>query len=425
MSGPRDAAPLRVAYVMSRFPRLSETFVLFEMIAIESAGTTVELFPLIRERADVVHPEAGPFVRRMHYEVAASPKVLTSTAWWLTRHPLRYVRTLGAVVRGTRRSANFLVGGLAAFPKIAHYARQIDQLDVDHVHCHFATHPALAGFVIQRLVGVPFSFTAHGSDLHVDRTMLPEKVREAAFVAAVSDYNRNLIIETCGPDAPADRIHVVHCGVDTDVFTPRAVEPPDDGVLRLVAVGTLHEVKGQRHLLEACADVRSRGVEISCILVGEGPDRAMLESLVEELDLVGSVRLVGLRTRDEIAAHISEAHVLVAPSVPTEGGKREGIPVVLMEAMSSGLAVVSSRLSGIPELVHDGENGLLTEPFASGELADALELLAGDPQLRRRLGEAARRTVLAEFDVGTNARILRELIVDHAAGRAESAVAPW
>ncbi len=393
----------KVAYVMSRFPRLSETFVLFEMIAVESAGASVELFPLIRERARVVHPEARPFVERMHYEVAASPRVVMSNLRWLRSEPRRYLHTLASVVRGTHRSMNFFFGGLASFPKVAHYARTMQDLGVDHVHCHFATHPALAGFVIRRLTGIPYSFTAHGSDLHVDRTMLGQKVEDAAFVVAISEYNRRMIVDACGPERSTDHVHVIHCGVDTNVFVPRAAPDRDADVLRLVSVGTLHEVKGQRFLLEACAELRRRGVEVRCVLVGDGPDREMLESLRQELELDSNVTLVGRRTREEIAEYVADADMLVAPSVPTKGGKREGIPVVLMEAMSAGLPVVSSRVSGIPELVNDEVNGLLTEPFESGQLADALERLAHDPQLRVRLGEAARQTVLSGFDVAANA----------------------
>lgn len=414
MSGTSDVAAqptLRVAYVMSRFPRLSETFVLFEMIALEAAGATVEVFPLIKERARVVHPEARPYLERMHYQVAASPRVVLSNLWWLRTHPGRYLRTLLAVVRGTYRSMNFLFGGLAAFPKTAHYAREMDELGVDHVHCHFANHPALAGFVIHRLTGIGYSFTAHGSDLHVDRTMLADKVREAAFVVTISDYNRRMIVEACESGTSTEHVHVVHCGVDTTVFAPSATIEKNDGVLRVVSVGTLHEVKGQRYLLNALADARRRGVDVRCVLVGDGPDRQMLESLSDELDLADVVEFVGRRTREQIAEHIAEADALVAPSVPTSGGKREGIPVVLMEAMSAGLPVVSSRLSGIPELVDDGVNGLLAEPFDSAQIADALECLASEPARRRELGANARATVLADFDVANNARTLLGLMV--------------
>jgi glycosyltransferase involved in cell wall biosynthesis len=400
----------RVAYVMSRFPRLSETFVLFEMMAVEAHGASIELFPLIRERTEVIHPEAGPFVDRMHYELAASPRVLMSNLWWIRTDVRRYLGTLAAVVRGTYRSANFLVGGLAAFPKIAHYARRMEQLGVGHVHCHFANHPALAGFVIHRLTGIPYSFTAHGSDLHVDQTMLADKVREASFVVTISEYNRRMIVETCGSESRTDHVHVVHCGVDTGVFVPRPAVGPGDGPLRIVCIGTLHEVKGQRYLLEACAELHRRGVALHCVLVGDGPDRPKLEALREELGLAGSVELVGRRTREQIAEHIADADVLVAPSVPTNRGKREGIPVVLMEAMSAGLPVVASRLSGIPELVEHEVSGLLVEPFDPAQIADALDRIAGDVELRCRFGARARERVLAEFDVMSNAHALLELI---------------
>jgi glycosyltransferase involved in cell wall biosynthesis len=409
---------------MSRFPRLSETFVLFEMIALEAAGAEVELFPLIRERAKVVHPEARPFVHRMHYEVAASPRVLLSNLWWLKTEPRRYLRTLATVIRGTHRSKNFLFGGLAAFPKISHYAREMSELGVNHVHCHFANHPALAGFVIHRLTGIPYSFTAHGSDLHVDRTMLGDKVREAAFVVTISEYNRRMIVDACEPGATTEHLHVIHCGVDTGVFTPRPAGNVGDGVLRLVSIGTLHEVKGQQYLLRACAELRRRDVDVRCVIVGDGQDRHMLESLSRELGLGESVALVGRRTREQIAQHLAEADVLVAPSVPTSGGKREGIPVVLMEAMSAGLPVVSSRISGIPELVNDGVNGLLAAPFDSSELADVLERLAHDPALRCELGAAGRETVVAGFDVSSNARALLDLIVSTSGGGRDRGVRP-
>lgn len=411
--GPAEAAmtaATRVAYVMSRFPKISETFILFEMAAVEAEGATVELFPLIRERVDVIHPEAREFLDRMHYETVVSPRVLRSNLWWVRHAPRRYFGALGAVLRGTYRSWNFLLGGLAAFPKVAHYAREMDELGVDHVHCHFANHPALAGFVIHRLTGIPYSFTAHGSDLHVDRTMLADKVREASFVATISEYNRDLIAETCGTDAPVDHVHVIHCGVDTEVFAPRPAEPYDTGsaetAIRIVCVGTLHEVKGQQYLLRACAELLRRSVAVRCVLVGDGPDQPMLESLIGELGLGEVVTLAGRRTRDEIADEIARSDVLVAPSVPTSGGKREGIPVVLMEAMASGRPVVASRLSGIPELVEDGVGGLLVEPFDVMQLADALEQLAADRDLRERLGRRARERVVVEFDLRTNARTL-------------------
>ena len=397
-----------VAYVMSRFPKISETFILYEMEAVVARGVSVELFPLIRERPAIQHPEAAAWVARAHHAPVLSPAVVASNLALLVGRPWAYLGALAAVVRGTWGSANFLLGGLAAFPKVAHAARRMEGLGVAHVHCHFANHPALAGFVVHRLTGIPYSFTAHGSDLHKDRHMLPQKVREAAFVATVSEDNRRLIVEECGAWA-ADKVHVIHCGVDVERFGGARREPGGEDALSIVCVGTLHEVKGQVHLVDACARLARGGVPFTCTFVGDGPDQRGLERRASESGLGDRVRFLGRVAQPEIVAQLRRADVLVAPSVPTASGKREGIPVVLMEAMASGLPVVASRLSGIPELVEDGVSGLLVEPGDVDGLAAALRELR-DPRRRAALGAAGVRAVREGFDLHANAgRLLAEI----------------
>ncbi len=394
--------PLTVAYVMSRFPKLTETFILAELEAMDRAGVRVELHPLLRQTGEPVQPAAERWVERAHYLPFLSLPILRSQ-WTFLRDPRRrrrYVRALLDMVRGTWRSPNFLLGGIGIFPKTVHSSLAMVDEGVVHVHCHFANHPALAGWLIHRLVGIPYSFTAHGSDLHVDRTMLATKVAEAAFVVTISRDNQALIESTAG--APASgKVDVIHCGVDPAAFSP--VERAIDGPLRIVAVGTLHEVKGQAHLIDACQLLVERGVDVTCRFIGDGPDRDALSARIAEHGLAGRVTLAGRMTSDAVAAELADADVLAAPSVPTRGGKREGIPVVLMEAMAAGLPVVASRLSGIPELVTDGVDGLLVAPGDAVALADALARLAADPALRARLGAAGRATVLREFDVDRNA----------------------
>lgn len=394
-----------VAYVMSRFPKLTETFVLREILAMERAGVRVELYPLLRQRGEAVQPAAQPWVDRAHYLPFLSPAIIRSQWHYLRdrRSRRRYIAAAVDMIAGTWRSPNFLVGGLGIFPKVAHAARQMRADGVEHVHCHFANHPALAGFLIHRLTGIPYSFTAHGSDLHVDRTMLPTKVREAAFVVTISEDNRRVITDTCGWAADG-KVAVIHCGVD-----PTAFHPPVDvrpGPLRVVAVGTLHEVKGQTHLIDACRRLVERDVAFTCRIIGAGPDRDKLAARIEDLRLGDRVSLAGQMTSDAVADELGAADVLVAPSVPTRSGKREGIPVVLMEAMATGLPVVASRLSGIPELVTDEVDGLLVPAGDAVAIADALERLARDPALRRRLGDAGRATILRGFDIDRNAALL-------------------
>jgi glycosyltransferase involved in cell wall biosynthesis len=194
---------------------------------------------------------------------------------------------------------------------------------------------------------------------------------------------------------------VIHCGVDTQVFQPAAGAPgPADGrTFTLVCVGTLHEVKGQEYLVEACRHLAARGIPFRCELVGDGPDRRKLARQALAAGISDRVSFRGSLTREEVREALRAADVVLAPSVPTANGRREGIPVALMEAMASGRPVVASRLSGIPELVADGESGLLVEPRDAEGLARAVERLLGDEGLRRRLGAAGRTKVEREFDL--------------------------
>jgi glycosyltransferase involved in cell wall biosynthesis len=411
-----STASLRVGYIMSRFPKLTETFVLDEMIAVERHGADVQLFPLLRERAERIHAEALPWIPRAHYLPFLSPAILASNLRMLVGRPRRYLGAAAAMLRGTARSWNFLLGGIGIFPKVVHQAREMERLGVRHVHCHFANHPALAGFLIHRLTGIPFSFTAHGSDLNVDRTMLPQKIREAAFAVTISETNRRLIETTCG--GPVPNLVVLHVGIDGRRFAPRAAAETRGAPShspRILCIGTLHEVKGQRHLIAAARLLAERDADFDLAFVGDGPDRPELEALAAAVPAPGRVTFLGQQTRDRIVELLADADLLVAPSVPTASGKREGLPVVLIEAMASGVAVVASHLSGIPELVEDGVTGLTVAPGDEEGLADAIRALLGDPQRRAALAAAGRARVEAEFDLDRNAERLVALFRETAA----------
>src|SRR2546426_2295538 len=396
----------KVAYLTSRFPKLTETFVLYEMQAVEAEGARIELYPIQYERGTKMPPEAIPWLARGHFEPWISWPVLRSNLEVLARRPLRYLATLLQIAWHTRGSARYFVGGLTFFPKAVHFACLMKADDVDHVHAHFASHPAAVAWTIHRLSGIPYSFTAHGSDLHRDRWMLKQKVARAAFVVTISNYNREVILEECG-SAAEDKVAVIHCGVDTKAFQPNGADGERRGrALRVLCIGTLHEVKGQSYLIQACRRLAERGVPFECQLVGDGPDRRDLMRQAARAGLEDRVRFLGQLTQDEVREVLREADVVAAPSVPTRDGRREGIPVALMEAMASGLPVVASRISGIPELVDEDETGFLVGPGDVEGLASALERLVRDEGLRRRLGAAGRAKVEREFNLRQNAATL-------------------
>jgi glycosyltransferase involved in cell wall biosynthesis len=212
---------------------------------------------------------------------------------------------------------------------------------------------------------------------------------------------------------------VIHCGVDTEVFRGRSERTPHEkgeNPFLILCIGTLHEVKGQGYLIEACRQLQERGIDFICHFVGDGPDKPALSTLVNQAGLQEKIRFHGRLTQADVARLLRDADVLAAPSVPTRDGRREGIPVVLMEAMGSSVAVIASRISGIPELVNDGSTGLLVPPRDATSLAKALECYHTDSGLRRWLGQAGRERVLADFDLHKNAvKLARHFMKDRQA----------
>jgi glycosyltransferase involved in cell wall biosynthesis len=398
-------APLRVAYLMSRFPKLTETFILYEILAIEALGVPVEIYPLLHEREQVLHRAAEELVRQAHFRPFLSLAILRAHAYFLWRQPINYFKTLFEALRGTFRSPRYFAGAVVYFPKAVRFAYEMAQKRVDHLHAHFANHPAMVALIIHRLTGIPFSFTAHGSDLQVDQAMLGRKVAAAQTVISVSEYNKELIVAECGEESRR-KIRVVHCGVDPTAFErrrSRGAEP-----FTIVCVASFEEVKGHKYLIEACRVLRQRGVDFVCHLVGDGSLRNTLRQQTKQLGLSGRIKFHGALRRSQVATLVGEADVLALASVPTRDGRREGIPVALMEAMACGLPVVSSAIGGIPELVESDRTGILAPPRDALKLASALETLAGDPELRNRMGAAGREKVLREFNLQRNAEKLLE-----------------
>jgi glycosyltransferase involved in cell wall biosynthesis len=392
---------------MSRFPKISETFILYEILEQERLGLTVEVYPLLREHQPVAHPEAEMMVKRAHFHPFISWPIIRANWHFLLRRPGVYLRMIAEVLGGTLGSLNFFFGALGILPKAVRFAYEMEKQGISHVHAHFCSHPAVAALIIHRLTGIQFSFTAHGSDLHKDRRMLDKKVQAAAAVVTVSSFNQEVIVKACGEGA-RDKIHIIHCGIDPEVFAPIANKKAA-GPFRIVCIGSFEEVKGHKYLVEACQILQQKGINFVCDLVGDGPTREQIAKQIAHAGLEDKVIIHGSLKRLEVAKIMRAADVKVLASVPTADGKREGMPVVLMEAMACGLPVVSSQLSGIPELVENGHTGILVPPADFNALAVALQKLRDDPDLRLQMGHAGREKVLREFNLRLNAAKLANL----------------
>ncbi|GAB4481677.1 MAG: glycosyltransferase family 4 protein [Anaerolineales bacterium] len=399
--------PKKVAYIMSRFPHLPETFILREMMEVEKQGISVALYPLIVQRQSVIHPEAAAWLGRAHRLPWISQEILAANGRAFFKKPLRYLSLFWRVFWGNLPSPKFLARALALFPKTVRMAEMMQAEGIDHIHAHYATHPALAAWLIHHLTGIPYSFTVHAHDIYVDRTMLAAKVRDADFVAAISQFNRQFLAQHLG-EWTLTKTHVIHCGIQPERYQPAPKKT--GGRFELLSIGSLQPYKGQIYLLEACALLMARGLDFRCRIVGGGELAPELEERIHALGLEQRVILAGAQTQQAVAQMLSEADCYLQPSIITPSGKMEGIPVSIMEALACALPVVASDISGISELVRPGQTGWLVPQKNPAALAQAIWEVWQQPEEAARRARAGRELALREFGISENIRLLSLLL---------------
>lgn len=414
-------ASARLGYVLSRFPHLPETFTLREMLELERLGWRLDLYAIQHQRSPVRHPEAERLEREGHYLAYASPSTVRANLRHAARAPVQYGALLALTVRGNSPSRDFLLKGLALFPGAVAIADRMRARGVTHLHGQYGTHPALLALLASEILGIGYSFTVHAHDLFVDTTMLVEKVRRAAFITAISEFNRQRLLALCGAWA-TPKLHVVRCGVDLHAFPFRQRDDrsAECAPYTILAVGSLQEYKGHEHLIRACARLRDLepGQPFRCVIAGGGVLMGPLSRLIQRLGLTRQVRLLGAQDQHAVRALMQEADLLVLPSVVARSGQMEGIPVVLMEAMASGLPVVASALSGIPELVRHEETGLLVAPTDETAIAEAVVRGMRHPAEARARAVRARRLVEQDYDLARNTAQLSDLFASVVPARA-------
>jgi glycosyltransferase involved in cell wall biosynthesis len=413
------AAPPTVLYVVSRFPVVTETFVVNEWLAL-SGRFRMQLAALRRSREAPIHPESWRVRECVRFLGAPGPGAFAAHLAWLARRPRTYLSLLAAVLRGAIRSSPRQAAKEAVvFVQAVVLARTAAREGVAHVHAHFASYPATATWIVHRLTRIPFSFTAHANDLFVGSPLIDRKAADARFAIAISDYNRRLLLDRC---PSAHRVEVVHCGVDLERYPWRGLDDRDRD--RAICVASLSAKKGHAHLIDAVALVAERRPGIVLELVGDGPERDRIVERARWLGIAERVHLVGPQPWEDVRARLAEARVFALPSVRLPSGRMEGIPVALMEAMASGVPVVATRLSGIPELVQDGVTGLLVDPADPRGLAEAMLAVLEDDALASRLALRAREIVERSFSLAQEAQRLGDLFAESIAHAGRSLPRP-
>jgi colanic acid/amylovoran biosynthesis glycosyltransferase len=398
---------MKLLYITSAFPfGVGEGFLVSEIEALARLENEIVVAPLRRPRR-ILHGDAQSLSVHVEAEPLLSPRVLAGALRELARRPGASARALGDLFAS--RNARILAKNLAAFPKALWLARRARTLGVQHVHVHWAATTATLALVVGRLTGITWSLTTHRWDIAEDN-LLAVKLRRASYVRAINVLGAQELARRS--ENGALEPEVLHMGVDVPPHAPAAESLP--GPFRILTAASLLEVKGHVHLAEALALLVARGRRVEWDVAGDGPVRSLLAERIAALGLEPNVRLLGFVPHDELLRGMRAAQwtAVVLPSIETDSGVREGIPVSLIEAMAHGLPVVATDTGGIPELLHDGA-GIVVPQRDPAALAEALERLIADVGLRRELCCRGRERVEREFSATAVAACLHERFQMH------------
>ncbi|WP_018015418.1 glycosyltransferase family 4 protein [Teredinibacter turnerae] len=400
---------MKIAYLAPELPALSATFVYNEILELEEQGVDVQYFSVHRPASIATDHKLEAMRENTRYLYAQSKlTALLANISVLLQKPVAYVSVLGMLLADIVRLGvvtRTAIGQVMRFFYGAYLAKLLCKQKVQHLHIHFAHVPTDIGMYACKLAGIPYSVTSHANDLFERGWLIKQKVERSAFFGSISAYNIKHI-ESLG--APSDRLVITRCGVDDRIF------PPIDKTHHIAAntiggIGRLVEKKGFDTLIKAVAVLKQRDYPVTLKLAGGGPLEQELKQLAIARDLEEEVKFLGPLAHSEVPAYLSELDAFVLPCKTDSNGDMDGIPVVLMEAMLSGLPVITTRLSGIPELVVDGYSGLLIEPEDEMALANAIQQLLGDAELQARLVKDGAAHVADEFSLRTNVQRLMAL----------------
>lgn len=388
----------RIAYVVKRYPRYSETFIVNEILAHEAAGLDIEIFAL-RGPEDTHFQD---IISRVRAPVTYLPDKLSKTSeFW------KVLNDSAAVVPDIwRHLGEFAQVDPREIAHAAALAALLKQRGITHMHAHFATSATTTARMASRFTGIPYSFTAHAKDIFhesVDEADLGAKIRDASSVITVSDFN----IDYLSDRFPAHKANIqrIYNGLDLTRFPYQSAR---DRKPLIVSVGRLVEKKGLEYLVMACDQLRNKGVEFRCVIVGSGDREAMLRDEIARHGLQQQVELIGSRPQREVIEIVQQAAVFAAPCIVGEDGNRDGLPTVLLEAMALGTPCIGTDVTGIPEAVIDNETGFCIAQHDADTLAHRIEILLSDADTRERFALAARKRIEQLFNVERSAHSLRQ-----------------
>jgi glycosyltransferase involved in cell wall biosynthesis len=395
----------RIAYILGSFPYLTTTFIDREIMEAKRQGADLVLVSIRSPAPFKMRPEVEELARETEY-ILPVPwlRFLGANLYFLLARPWSYWSTLFYLLTRRHETVGAWVKTFLHFAEGVWAAALLRRKHVDHIHAHFADRAAIVALVASRLLRVPYSLTAHANDIYVSPVLLKEKIANAKFATTCTGYNKAYLERVTGRT-----VELVYHGLDLAAIAPPDAPSQNDHPALILSVGQLKEKKGFPYLIKACHWLKDQGYDFRCEIVGAGPQRGDLENLIADLKLQDTVILRGALPNAEVMRKYTQATLFVLPCVLAKDGDRDGIPNVLLEALLHQVPVISTRLSGIPEVVQDEVTGLLVESGDEEAVAKAIARLLDAPQLRKRLAQEGCRQVREKFDIQANVGRLVEL----------------
>lgn len=395
---------MTIAYLINQYPKVSHSFIRREIAGVEASGLRVERFSIRSCSSELVDEEDKQELEktRVILGIGIIGLIFALIRTGLTR-PMRFVRAFSLMLQIGWHSERGVWRNFAYLAEACVLLRWFSELGIAHVHSHFGTNSTTVAMLCRTLGGPPYSFTVHGPEEFdkVQAIALTEKIERAAFVVAVSSFGKSQLYRWCERQHWS-KIHIVHCGVDELFLTQTPVPVPDQP--RLVCVGRLSEQKGHLLLIEAAGRLAAESLPFKLILVGDGPLRSEIETLMAQYGLQDCVEITGWASSREVQQQLLASRGLVLPSFA------EGLPVVIMEALALSRPVISTYVAGIPELVEPNTCGWLVPPGSVESLTEAMRTALQAPvETLEQMGRAGVHRVSEQHDAAKEASKLAAL----------------
>ena len=387
---------MKVAFIVSQFPCYDEAFILREIYAL-SKRSEILILSLKNPKDPIIHNEARELLPKTIY----SPYFFADFIFWVHiqtffRQPIRYIKVLLGLIFGNLKSPEFLLKSLVFFPKAVYFAHLLKKEKVTNIHAYWATYPASVALIASQLTGIPYSFTGHAHDIYLNTSDLRRKMMNAAFITTCTQQNKEYLRKVA-PLYSDRRILVNYHGLKLHDFAVNG--KLRNKTFQVISVGTLNDYKGFQYLIPALGILKEKGLQLNCTIIGGGPLEANLKKQIKMLHLESYITMTGPLKQNEVLPFYKKADLLILMAQPEW---HWGIPNVLIEALAAKTPVITTQFGSVNELIKDRETGLIVPPKDPETLAQNIDMLYQNNELRQQLTEAGHKVVVEKFDLEKN-----------------------